>query len=106
MTLEESEESMEKTYWNGEPCKAQVVIVIVGKSEKPTWWCADLEGQKREAVKIKYGEQTFFIDNEGDGSNDFPPGLGWRKVTVGKGSPCWNHQSLLVERVVKHLPRK
>lgn len=95
----------EKTYWNGEPCKAQVVVVIVGKAPVSTWWCAELEGQQREAVEIIYGKQTFYIDNEGDGSDEFPSGSGWRKVTVGEGSPKWRHMSLPVERVVKRSQR-
>lgn len=54
----------QKTYWNGEACNARVVIVVVGVPMKPTWWCAGLVGQEREAVEIKYGKQTFYIDNE------------------------------------------
>jgi len=79
----------EKTFWNGEPCKAKIVRVIVGKPQKPTWWCAPYEGQEREAVRIDYGNQTFYIDNEGN--------KGWNKVKSG-GSPWVGHKSLPVER--------
>jgi hypothetical protein len=82
-----------ETYWNGEPCKARRVIVIVGKAEKPTFWYANLEGQERQAVEVVYGNQTFYLDNITDS--------GWDKVTVGKGSPRFRHRSLKIERVVK-----
>lgn len=81
------------TYWNGEPCEARVVRVIVGSSLKPTWWCADLEGTEREAVEVRYDGQTFYLDNENN--------AGWLKVTLGEGAPGWGHRSLPVERVVE-----
>ena len=77
---------MTATYWNGEPCKATIVRVIVGPAMKPTYWYAGLEGTKREAVKVEYYDQTFYIDNEG--------GKGWWKVTKGRGSPSYGHSSL------------
>lgn len=86
----------EKTYWNGRPCKARIVRVIVGQAPRPTWWCASLEGQEREAVEIwgadQFGPQPFYIDNA-DGS-------GWLKVTDGYGRPFTAHRSLPVERVL------
>jgi hypothetical protein len=84
---------MTGTFWNGEPCKARRVIVIVGKAEKPTFWYANLEGQERQAVEVVYGDQTFYLDNVTDS--------GWDKVTAGKGSPRYGHRSLKVARVVK-----
>ena len=87
---------MSKTFWNGEPCEARIVVVIVGKSPKKTWWCAGLEGQERQAVEVKYGdEKPFYLDNE--------DGEGWAKVTEGRGSPQWGHSSIPVERVVEAL---
>lgn len=83
----------EPTYWNGERCKAVKCIVVVGKSDKPKAWYADLVGTQRAAVEVVYGKQTFYLDNE-DGS-------GWRKVTTGKGMPGWGHDNLTVERVVQ-----
>lgn len=77
---------MSATYWNGEPTPARIVRVIVGKSLRPTWWCADLEGQEREAVEVNYHGDVFYLDNE-DGS-------GWNKVTHGGGSPQWGHREL------------
>lgn len=74
------------TWWNGEPTIAYKCRVIVGKSLRPTWWCADLEGVEREAVAVVYDGHKFFLDNE-DGS-------GWRKVTTGYGSPEYRHLSL------------
>ena len=74
-----------ETFWNGEPCKAKRLRVIVGPSPA-TWWCAELEGAERDAVEVIYGKQTFYLDNE-DGS-------GWLKVTKGRGSPMYGHKSL------------
>ncbi len=84
----------EKTYWNGEPCHAYIVKVVVGKSLRPTWWCAGLEGQQREAVRVEYGEQVFYLDNETPGWS------GWDKVTKGHGSPSIGHKSLPVAFIV------
>lgn len=78
-----------KTYWNGEPCKARLVEVTVGNSPRQTWWCAELEGQRRQAVEVEYGGGKFYLDNK-DGS-------GWRKVTVGRGSPAFYHASVPVD---------
>lgn len=68
-----------ETFWNGEPCVAERCEVIVGKSLRPTWWCAGLEGTRRKAVEIIYGGDKFYIDDES--------GHGWYKVTEGRGSP-------------------
>jgi hypothetical protein len=78
--------STEATFWNGEPCIAERVEVIVGPSPVPTSWCATLEGKRRKAVEVIYGGQTFFLDDE-DGS-------GWHKVTEGHGSPRVGHRGL------------
>lgn len=81
----------QRTFWNGEPTPARIVRVIVGPSPFPTWWCAELAGTEREAVEVDYHGDKFYLDNE-DGS-------GWRKVTLGRGSPTWGHSSLPVERL-------
>src|SRR5687768_9592874 len=76
------------TFWNGEPCTARRVLVKVGKALKPTWWCAELEGTVRRAVEItSWSGKPFFLDDEEKQS-------GWRKVTVGMGSPQFGHSSL------------
>jgi len=71
------------TFWNREPAVCRRVIVRVGKALRPTWWCADLEGQEHPAVEITYDGSMFFIDNE--------YGVGWRKVTLGQGAPFGPH---------------
>jgi hypothetical protein len=76
----------EQTFWNYEPTPARKVRVIVGKSVRPTWWCAEFEGQERAAVEVNYHGEKFYLDNE-DGS-------GWGKVTGGRGGPEWGHSSL------------
>lgn len=83
----------EQTYWNFEPCEARIVRIVVGNSgrfEKP--WFEPYLGTIREAVEVKYGRYTFYIDNQFDN--------GWRKVTEGRGSPMWGHSSIDAERVL------
>lgn len=78
-----------RAWWNGEEqCWAREVEVIVGKSPKKTWWCAELEGTRRKAIEVKYddSDHTFLLDNE-DGSGFF-------KVTLGRGSPQVGHSGL------------
>jgi hypothetical protein len=97
---EAAEADAGKTWWNGEPCQARLVRVIVGKAALPTWWCASLEGTEREAVEIQYGDFPLaYIDN--DAWDDHEWGAGWRKVTTGRGSPQYGHWSLPVERVIE-----
>lgn len=88
-----SETRSEQAYWNGEPCEARRVRVVVGKSQLPTWWCAKLEGTERAAVEVTYYGEKFYLDNEN--------GSGWLKVTKGRGSPHLGHSSLPVDRVVE-----
>lgn len=52
------------------------------------WWCAGMEGTLREAVRVEYGAEKFYLDNEN--------GSAWLKVTKGKGSPEYGHSSLPV----------
>ena len=82
----ELEAEIPPTFWNGEPCEARRVVVIVGKSLRPTWWCAPFEGQRRAAVRVTYNGGTFYLDDE--------TGSGWHKVTSGRGSPWVGHSSL------------
>lgn len=81
------------TYWNGIPTPARRVRVVVGKAPLPTWWCAPLEGQEREAVEVRYVGQVFYLDNE--------DGQGWAKVTIGRGGPAFGHGELPVARVLE-----
>lgn len=106
----------ERTYWNGQECKARIVRVIVADApEFPQYWARGFVGQEREAVEVTYYDETFYIDNEGHEPSEEsatvlrahgiephpePPGQGWRKVTEGRGSPGWSHSSLEVERVL------
>lgn len=83
------------TFWNGEPCKARKVKVIIGQPPRPTWWFAALVGQARDAVEVNYNGEIFYLDND--------DGQGWTKVTEGKGSPWVGHKSLVIERIVGYL---
>lgn len=81
--------------WNGEPCVARHVEVIVGTSPVETWWCASLKGTRRKAIEISQGGYSFFIDNE-DGS-------GLMKVTLGRGSPSYGHKGYPKDTVLASL---
>lgn len=102
----------EQTWWNGEPCEARVVRVIVADAEFPNYWARELVGQEREAVEVRYGGEVFFLDNEAWPARDVDvsgqtihfaareAGDGWRKVTVGRGSPGLGHANLAVEVIL------
>lgn len=85
----------QKTYWNGEPTLCRRVLVVVGESPMPSWWCAGLAGTKRKAVEVHYFDEPFYLDDE-DGS-------GWNKVTIGMGGPRTGHRSLPVAQVLEVL---
>ena len=80
------------TYWNGEPCDAQKVnLVVSDPGIHPEYWARLFVGQVRPAVRVTYGGNTFYLDDL-DGS-------GWRKVTVGFGSPQYGSRSLYGKEV-------
>ncbi|MET7477972.1 hypothetical protein ABZT17_26895 [Streptomyces sp. NPDC005648] len=77
------------TQWNGEPCVAtQVTVIVADDHVFPLYWARDFVGTRRKAIEVQYGDQTFYLDDE-DGS-------GWDKVTHG-GSPAWGHRDLIIE---------
>lgn len=75
--------------WNYAPCSAQLGSVIVGKSMRPTWWCAKHEGERRKCVRVNSGGEVFYLDDE-DGS-------GMKKVFELGGGPDSYHASLPVD---------
>ena len=82
------------TYWNGEPTPCERVVVKVGEAPHG-WWCAGLVGTERDAVVVRYGSRTFYLDDE--------DGAGWTKVTEAKGSPHYGHASLpATSEIVRH----
>jgi hypothetical protein len=58
---------IENAFWNGEPCFAKAVKVIVGKSPRETWWCAALAGKEHSAIEISQGAERFYINDDADG---------------------------------------
>lgn len=93
MSVETTSPAEPETFWNGEPAPAVKTRVIVADAPQfPQYWARHLVGEFRDAVRVTYGGQTFYLDNA-DGS-------GWRKVTTGHGSPRWGHAELVVEREV------
>jgi len=97
---------MLRTYWNGEPAECRKVRVRMGPAE-PTWWCAGMEGQIREAVRVDYRGDVFYIDNEGIPKSDghINPGDGWLKVTLGMGAPGYRHASISICVELDHRDR-
>lgn len=107
--------SAARTYWNGEPCEARRVTVVVADDGRfPAYWARHLVGQRRDAVEVTYAGSTFYLDDEGYETSeaeaavlrrygrDVPgrtgfPGWGWAKVTDGRGSPRFGSASLTIE---------
>jgi hypothetical protein len=78
-----------ETYWNGEPAPAARVRLRVAAPPAglhPRYWAAGLVGEVVDAVRVEYGGRVFYLDDSG--------GVGWRKVTEGRGGPGWPSRSL------------
>ena len=108
----------EGTFWNGEPCEARRVVVVVADNPAiPQYWARQLVGTRRDAVEVRYAGTTFYLDDQGyDVSEEVKRlleahgmeardrvgynGWGWDKVTKGHGGPRVGHANITVERVV------
>jgi hypothetical protein len=104
----------EQTFWNGEPCEARKVTLIVADNEAfRSYWARPLVGTRRNAVEVTYAGSTFYLDDEPFGAEEsaveieFRPGVtqtfvrapgsygwAWDKVTTGRGSPVYGHRDL------------
>jgi hypothetical protein len=85
-----------KTRWNGEPCEAKRVRVIVADApDCPNYWAREFVGQERNAVEVRYFDTPFYLDDEN--------GSGWAKVTLGGGGPEWGHKGLEVAEVIGEI---
>jgi hypothetical protein len=84
--------------WNGEPCKAQIGTVVIGKSPMPTWWCATREGERIACVRVEYRRDVFFLANE--------DGRGARKVFEQGGSWEIGHSSIPVDDETTFIPEE
>lgn len=82
--------------WNYQPCKAWRGSVIVGTVDKPTWWCAGMEGTRRRCVKVQTWGEPFFIDDE--------DGRGTLKVFIRGGGPDSYHASIPVDDAKSFIP--
>jgi hypothetical protein len=82
--------------WNYEPAEAWRGTVIVGKSERPTWWCASMVGTRRKCVKVQSWGEPFFIDDE--------DGRGSLKVFERGGGPDSYHASIPVDDADSFIP--
>lgn len=105
----------EATYWNGEPCEARkVTLVVADVPDAQHFWGRPFVGSRRDAVEVSYGGETFYLDDQAVDEEElpadycefmalyipgwepraFPAGRGWRKVTQGHGSPHIGHHSV------------
>jgi hypothetical protein len=82
--------------WNYEKCDAQTGTVVVGKSQMPSWWCSQMDGQRRKCVRVNYRGKVFFLDDE-DGSGSL-------KVFECGGGPDSGHKSLPVDDESTFIP--
>jgi hypothetical protein len=56
----------EVTYWNGEPTPCRRVRILVAYDEQhPGWISNRFAGSERDAVEVSYGDDVFYIDDEG-----------------------------------------
>jgi hypothetical protein len=112
---------VEQTYWNGEPCEAHRVTVVVADAPAfPKYWARPFIGTERNAVRVTYNDDTFYLDDEGYEQTQeamkqlrrlgLPaepqvgyPGWGWDKVTKHFGGPQSPHASLEIQGAA--LPR-
>ena len=63
------------------------IVVVVADKENPNRWFNAFEGQKRQAIGIKYGnEKPFYIDNE-DGSGLLKLNSGGHNELFHRGLP-------------------
>ncbi len=96
-------ETLEPTFWNGEPTPAERVVVrIADAPEFAHYWAREqgLVGTMRRAVKVSYGQQVFYLDDED------PDGCGWAKVTRGGGGPEYGHRNLSVDEGIPTVKGK
>lgn len=85
----------EETFWNGEPCEARQVTLLVAESSFPLFWGREFVGQRRNATEVTYAGEVFYLDDEA--LADEGDEVGWRKVTLGRGSPHFSHRNLRPE---------
>jgi hypothetical protein len=88
---------MARTFWNGEPTLCRRVRVRLDAPIPTAWWCAGMEGTERDAVRIDYHGEVFYIDNQGGDPREphaFRSGDGWLKVTLGMGGPDYGHAAI------------
>lgn len=89
---------IERTYWNGQETPARPVWVVVADTPDrfPLAWWKPYVGTRRAAVEVVYGDQVFYLDDEGlpDAGEGGAAGMGWRKVTAGRGTFRYFHRNV------------
>ena len=89
---------MSKTQWNGEPCKARRVLIVVGAAAKSTYWYASIVGKTIRAVEVAYNGEVFYLADE--------DGNGWHKVAIEGGGPHWGHKSVPCAELVRERTKE
>jgi hypothetical protein len=92
------------TYWNGEPCEARKVRVVVARvaDAPPMSWYLGLEGTERNAVEVHYGGYRFYLDDD-----DEPVGLEERRRKALEAMPPEEGRYVAeLLKVLQSAPRK
>lgn len=118
------------TMWNGEPTECVRCLVIVGGDPSGDAWFADIIGEQRRCVEVRYFEgKPFYLDDEpkapradeteqlkalkaaaveagipvSELSVEGYHGWAWDKVTKGRGSPRYGHREVTPASVVGYI---
>lgn len=86
---------MSETFWNGMPTRARRGTAIIADAPEFTdYWARDFIGERWPVVEV-----VFDGVNRGGGIGYISDvdGLGWRKVTAGRGGPRHPHQTIRIE---------
>lgn len=68
------------TWWNGEPVRA-----VRGTAE-----LADHPGERIDVALLSWMGRPMYLDDT--------DGIGWAKLTTGRGAPAWPHRNVTVKR--------
>ena len=84
----------ETTYWNGLPTLAiRGTAVVADAPEFPQYWAKNLIGMRIPVIRVvlegvNFGGGVTYLDNR--------EGVGWLKVTEGKGMPQYSHADVAI----------
>lgn len=85
-----------KGFWNGEPAEIKgLEYTVTEVKETPLHWQNPEVGSRRQAIEVDFRGSKFIIDNE--------HGVGYSKVTRGRGSFQHGHASVVGPKDVKYI---